>query len=116
MQRLADGRLSAQEFLVPLGSARGWEAAVLDHLQALVRTVSQRLQLLESGKPDEGMIGGSTYGFDIWPGHPCEQEVLNLLRSFREPAGELRARVELSTARRGCPRSFCRSSATSASA
>jgi hypothetical protein len=55
---------------------------VLDHLKAVVQTVTQRLQLLESGKPDEGKIGGSTYGFDIWPGHPCEQEVLNLLRFF----------------------------------
>lgn len=106
VQRLGDGRLSAQEFLVPLGSARGWEAAVLDHLKAVVQTVCQRLQALELGKPDEGKIGGSTYGFDIWPGHPCEQEVLNLLRSFRERAGELRARVEAFNRQAGLPPEF----------
>lgn len=104
VQRGGDGRLSAQEFLVPLGSARGWEAAVLDHLKAVVQTICQRLQRLESGLPDEGQIGGSTYGFDIWPGHPCEAEVLGLLRSFRERAGELRARVEAHNRSAGLPR------------
>jgi hypothetical protein len=106
VQRAGDGRLSAQEFLVPLGSGRGWEAAVLDHLKAVVQTICQRLQLLESAQPDEGKIGGSTYGFDIWPGHPHEAEVLGLLRSFRERAGELRARVEAHNRQLGLPREF----------
>ena len=68
--------------------------------------VCQRLQRLESGLPDEGKIGGSTYGFDIWPAHPCEAEVLGLLRSFRERAGELRARVEAHNRSAGLPREF----------
>jgi len=106
VQRLGDGRLSAQDFLVPLGSARGWEAAVLDHLKAVVQTVCQRLQVLESGLADEGKIGGSTYGFDIWPGHPNEQEVMNLLRSFRERSGELRSRVEAHNRQAGLPAEF----------
>lgn len=106
VQRHADGRLGAQEFLVPLGSERGWEAAVFDHLKSVVQTVCQRLQLLEAGTPDAGRVGGSTYGFDIWPGHPCEQEVMSLLRSFRERCGELRARVEAHNRQAGLPAEF----------
>jgi hypothetical protein len=106
VQRLADGRLGARDFVIPLGSARGWEAAVYDHLKAVFHTISQRLQLSESGRTDDGSVGGSTYGFDVWPGHPFEQEVLGLLRSFRERAGELRARVEAHNQRTGVPGSF----------
>jgi protein-L-isoaspartate O-methyltransferase len=106
VQRLGDGRLGARDFVVPLGSARGWEAAVLDHLKAVVQTVCQRLQLAESGTADAGTVGGSTYGFDIWPGHPHEQEVLGLLRSFRERSGELRARVEAHNRQAGLPAEF----------
>lgn len=106
VQRLADGRLTARDFVVPLGSARGWEAAVYDHLKAVVQTVTQRLQLSESGGVDNGSVGGSTYGFDVWPGHPFEQEVMQLLRSFRERAGELRARVEQHNRQSGVPARF----------
>jgi DNA-binding MarR family transcriptional regulator len=106
VQRLMDGRLGARDFVVPLGSARGWEAAVFDHLKAVVQTVCQRLQLAESGNADAGTVGGSTYGFDIWPGHPHEQEVLALLRAFRERSGELRARVEAHNRQAGLPAEF----------
>ncbi|HXS19463.1 MAG TPA: hypothetical protein VN764_19835, partial [Polyangiaceae bacterium] len=34
--------ISAQEFVIPLGMARGWEASVFDHLQAVVQTICQR--------------------------------------------------------------------------
>jgi protein-L-isoaspartate O-methyltransferase len=106
VQRLADGRLRARDFVLPLGSARGWEAAVLDHLKAVVQTISQRLQLAESGRSDAGTVGGSTYGFDVWPGHPHEQQVMDLLRDFRHRAGELRARVEEHNRRSGLPAEF----------
>ena len=106
VQRLADGRLAAQDFLVPLGAARGWEAAVLDHLKAVVQTICQRLQRVEANVADEGRVGGSTYGFDIWPGHPCEREVLDLLRSFRARCSELRARVEAHNRQAGLPAEF----------
>jgi len=106
VQRLGDGRLAAQDFVLPLGSARGWEAAVLDHLKAVVQTICQRLQIVEANAADEGKVGGSTYGFDIWPGHPCEREVLELLRSFRERCGELRARVEAHNKQAGLPAEF----------
>jgi hypothetical protein len=51
-------------------------------------------------------VGGSTYGFDVWPGHPNEKEVLELLGSFRARLGELRSRVEDHNQQTGVPAEF----------
>ena len=105
VQRLPDGRLGAKDFVVPLGSARGWEAAVFDHLKAVVQTICQRLQLVDSGASNAA-VGGSTYGFDVWPGHPLEAEVMGLRESLREQCGALRARVEAHNQAHGVPEDF----------
>jgi len=105
VQRLADGRLGAKDFVVPLGSARGWEAAVFDHLKAVVQTICQRLQLADSGASNPA-VGGSTYGFDVWPGHPLQAEVLGLRERLREACGELRSRVEAYNQEHGVPAEF----------
>ncbi len=81
----------AREFFVPLDATTGWEAAVLDHFQAVVRTIGARLRA--DGVSTEGVVGGSTYAFDVWPGHPHEADVLGLLRGLRDQAGALRQQV-----------------------
>jgi hypothetical protein len=105
VQRLGDGRLGAKEFVLPLGSASGWEAAVFDHLKAVVQTICQRLQLADSGASNPA-VGGSTYGFDVWPGHPLHAEVLGLRERLREVCGELRGRVEAHNRAHGVPAEF----------
>jgi hypothetical protein len=105
VRRDADGRLVAEEFLVPLGSSVGWEAAVFDHFQAVVQTVCQRLRQTSFGPSPEG-VGGSTYSFDIWPGHPLESEVIGQLARARKAHGELRQRVEAHNAAVGLPPSY----------
>jgi hypothetical protein len=105
-RRLADdGRVARQErdggtfydaadFSVPIGAQSGWEAAVLDHFQALVQTIVQRLQAGSRSASLDDMVGGSTYAFDVWPGHPLADEVRGVLRRFREQHSMLRERVE----------------------
>jgi hypothetical protein len=105
VRRDAEGRLAAEEFVVPLGSSVGWEAAVFDHIQAVVQTVCQRLRQTSFG-PAPDTVGGSTYTFDIWPGHPLETEVLGQLAKAREAHGELRRRVEAHNAQVGLPPSY----------
>lgn len=90
VERAANDQLVAPRFVVPLGSSVGWEAAVFDHLQALVQTVCQRLR--QSAPSD--LVGGSTYNFDIWPGHPLEDEVKGQLAEMRRRATALRKRVD----------------------
>jgi hypothetical protein len=115
---MGDGRVqrsgdayTASSFVVPLGSPVGWEAAVFDHLQAVVQTICQRLSRMSgSGAATGGSksdsardtpIGGSTYSFDIWPGHPLEGEVKGQLDAIRARCGELRCRVDAHNAEHG---------------
>jgi hypothetical protein len=94
----------SSEFVVPLGSPIGWEASVFDHFQAVVKTVCQRLSGERNLPPD--VVGGSTYTFDVWPGHPLEEEARALLARTREVAGALRKRVEAYNTEHGLPDAF----------
>jgi hypothetical protein len=83
---------SARELFVPQHAPMGWEAAIFDHFQAMVRTIVARATAqAPDSEPDR--VGGSTYSFEVWPGHPCEQEVLAWLRELRRTTSALRARV-----------------------
>jgi len=84
----------ATEFVIELGSTVGWEAAVFDHIQAVVQTICQRLRSTSLDAADAHTIGGSTYSFDLWPGHPLEEEVKGQLAAIRAQCGALRKRVE----------------------
>lgn len=87
----AEPEYSANEFFVPKGSPVGWEAAVFDHFQALVKTIAQRVSGAAEGREEQ--IGGSTYSFDVWPGHPHEGEALAQLKEFRQRTSNLRERI-----------------------
>src|SRR4029078_5814354 len=79
-----------------------------DHVQAVVQTIGQRLQRArssESGADAEG-IGGSTYSFDLWPGHPLETEVKGQLGTLRARLGELRQRVDAHNKAVGLPSQY----------
>ncbi len=93
-------------FLVALGASAGWEAAVFDHFQALVTTICRKLA--EMGEPASmgDVTGGSTYTFDVWPGHPHRDEVLGLLAELRARLGALRGKVEGYNAEAGLPAEF----------
>jgi hypothetical protein len=79
--------------VLPYDDAKGWEGAVFDHYQALVGALCAKLGTGQKQARRSDVIGGSTFGFEVWPEHPLYDEVLGLLGRFREQAGELRARV-----------------------
>jgi hypothetical protein len=91
-----DGRVLYQsaECVIPVGDTVGWEAAVFDHYQALVTAVCTKLRLGKLHSVADEWVGGSTYGFDVWEGHPHHEEVTGFLRATRERAVALRKRVE----------------------
>jgi hypothetical protein len=76
-------RFVAEHVLIPLDGEAGWEAAVADHHRAVVNAIAAKLTqgARKSKAADE--VGGTTLTFDLWPGHPREQEVRSLLRSTR---------------------------------
>jgi hypothetical protein len=80
----------------------GWEAAVLDHFSALVKTIAMKLRLdQQATKNDE--TGGSTYHLTLFRGHPMEDEALGELRRFRERMSALRGRIDQYNTEHGLP-------------
>lgn len=84
----------AGDVVISYDTPVGWEAAVFDHYQALVAAIGMKLRIGQTRALPSDAIGGSTYVYDIWPGHPLEAEVLGFLRGVREQASELRERVD----------------------
>lgn len=91
VSRSADGQYSSRAIVLGPQSAVGWEAAMFDHFQAVVRTMCQKLA---GDEARDAEVGGSTYGFRIWPGHPLEDEVRGALSEFRARYTDLRQRVQ----------------------
>ncbi len=80
---------TSSQYLIPIGDSAGWEAALLDHYQTVVAAICAKLRNGANRALPDDQIGGSTYSFDIWPGHPREQEVQNLLRTIRAQLSRL---------------------------
>jgi hypothetical protein len=74
---------SAEQVLIPLGETAGWEASVVDHHRAVLTAIAAKLSQPARSSTPADEIGGTTLTFDLWPGHPREQEVRALLRSTR---------------------------------
>ena len=84
---------SCSEYIIPMGESEGWAASVFDHYQAVVGTITKKLGI-GGGAQSKDVVGGSTFAFDIWPGHPCEEEVVGLLAELRPRCQALRAKVD----------------------
>ena len=111
---VADGRLveardgdtveyRSDRCVIPLGAEHGWEAAVLDHYQAVVTTICAKLRTGAARAVAGERIGGSTYGFDVWQGHPKFDEVIGFLQATRDRAVALRHEVEAHNAAHAPP-------------
>jgi len=85
-----DGAYRSREVVVARNAAAGWEAAMLDHFQALVKTLCARLR----GEGDPATSGGSTYSFDMAAEHPLAPRVYGTLERVRNELSALRAEVE----------------------
>jgi len=99
----AEARYSCKTMFIPMGEPAGWEAAVYDHYQAVVAALCAKLQRNDTRSLPHDVLGGSTWSFDVWDGHPYQQEVYALLRSTREQVGRLRREVTLHNDTHGRP-------------
>ena len=79
----------SRRFEIVPGQDGGWEAAILDHMQALVKTITGVLPGLSGVGETPKQVGGYTYSLDVWPGHPLESEVENTLSDLRERLSDL---------------------------
>lgn len=95
-------RYSSAAFFIPLGAQVGWTAAVLDHFQAVARTIGRKLESGSSGQAAD-TTGGSTYSFVVWQGHPYEAEVKDALRRYREWGSRMRENIDRYNREHGVP-------------
>ena len=70
---------TSDRILIQLGETAGWEAALLDHYRAVVASICAKLRDGRTRALPADQQGGSTFSFDVWPGHPKEAQVLALL-------------------------------------
>jgi hypothetical protein len=105
-----DGSLSysARSIFVPVGARSGWEAAVYDHFHAVVKTIVCKLRADSEGTRLEDRIGGSTYSFEVWDGHPLAEKVYGELGRHRKETSELRKQVDDFNEKNTHPRRFDR--------
>jgi hypothetical protein len=89
-----DEMLTSARFETPLGSARGWEVAVLDHFQAMITAITRKLSGQGASSHQLDKTGGSTWSYDIHTGQPLGQEVLGTLARLRGELEDLRRRVD----------------------
>ncbi len=114
---VADGRVlesqtgetptyTSARFDVAVGTTQGWEAAVLDHYQAVVSAICVKLRGGSPRSERNDVNGGGTYTLDIWPGHPFEQEALGTLAKVRQLINDLRERIDRYNDSMGKPESI----------
>lgn len=92
----ADGTVSysSGECVIAQDQSLGWEASVFDHYQAVVAAICSKLAAGKSRSVRGESVGGSTYSFEVWPGHPLYDEANSLLQKLRDTAAQFRARVD----------------------
>jgi hypothetical protein len=96
-------RYESHGCVLAYGDPHGWEAAVFDHFQALVIALCAKLSQGQTRSSRDDTVGGSTFGFDIWPGHPEYDNVLGFLARLRAQGSELRQRVAAHNAQQPIP-------------
>ncbi len=86
IRRLTDAegdRYTTDRCLIPIGEAAGWEAAVIDHHRATCAAIAAKIVGGPHTSTPKDEVGGTTLTFDLWPGHPREREVRDLLAETR---------------------------------
>lgn len=79
----------AETFVVPVGAEIGWEAAVFDHFQTVVRAIGTKVRRGVARSQGGDVNGGATLCFDIHPEHPQASAVLGLLERVRKDVNAL---------------------------
>lgn len=90
----ATASYEASTLLVPVDAEHGWEAAVFDHFQTVVKAISTKVRLGLAHSSHSDVNGGATLTFLLPPGHPEKDKVLGLLRRVRADVNELWNQVQ----------------------
>ncbi len=104
VQRTGEGdepRFGSGRCLIPVGDEAGWEAAVMDHHQAVLNAIAAKMESGLGKSSESDTNGGSTYAFELWPGHPEEAAARELFACSRREAARVWDRVSAYNAQGG---------------
>ena len=74
---------TATAYHIPLDASEGYEAAIWDHLAAVIRAICKKLRLGRHGASLPDKTGGATFTFRIPEDHPLYDEVSDYLAESR---------------------------------
>lgn len=74
---------SSRQCSVAMDEIGGWAPAVADHFRMVTGAICAKLLNGKTRALPDDELGGSSFTFDVWPGHPYESRVRGLLREQR---------------------------------
>jgi hypothetical protein len=84
-----EAKYNCHECAIPIGDEEAWAPNVVNHFQMVTSAICAKLANGKTrAQPDEE-LGGSSYSFNVWPGHPFEERARQLLSSTRKQVGAL---------------------------
>ncbi|MEZ4473172.1 MAG: hypothetical protein R3F60_20785 [bacterium] len=91
-----DGEVTwrALAYHIPLDAGEGYEAAIWDHLAAVIRSICKKLRLGRHGASLRDKTGGATFTFHLPEDHPLYAEVSGYLAESRLRFEDWLARAE----------------------
>jgi hypothetical protein len=75
--------LASRQCFVPMDEVGGWGPAVADHFRMVTGAICAKLLNGQTRAVPDDELGGSSFTFNVWSGHPYESRVRGLLREQR---------------------------------
>lgn len=82
-------RYSSRQCSIAMDEIGGWAPAVADHFRMVTGAICAKLLNGKTRALPDDELGGSSFTFDVWPGHPYESRVRGLLREQRRSLAAL---------------------------
>lgn len=97
---VADGRIArddsspersfrSERCFVSMKDDAAWGSSVVNHFQMVTSAICAKIMNGQTRALPDDQLGGSSYSFDVYPGHPKEAEVRRLLERMRGELGRL---------------------------
>jgi hypothetical protein len=86
-------RYTTSSCAIPIGAPSGFEAGIVDHFRAVASALAAKVRAGARRSARDDATGGSTFTFEVEPGHRLESEVVGTLQRIRGELASLWERV-----------------------
>jgi hypothetical protein len=85
----SEPKFASSRCFIEMSNEEAWAPSVVNHFQMMTSAICAKLANGQTRALPDDELGGSSYSFNVWQGHPAEARVRGLLRKFRADVGEL---------------------------